>query len=426
MSALILPSSNTLLAQAMYYESQICDFISAIDNDSDCQFIKYIRTLDQLTLMVHKLAKRQINELTLAVDNMQNGLLKEAQIKLLDKSISNLIGRISQFSEMILKKNTSEISTEREKINEDFDDYRREIDMLIKESTVQARGELLHAREDLLKLKKLIDSPDTGSKEYKYSKIFLSPSAYTCSTSSSSYSSSHSSLSSCSSSSCSASSSSSSSSSSSCSSSNSSLSSSSSAPGRNYYCTLSLVDDPRFRMIATRAIAPEGLQVAPSSFILDKTKKLMRLIVYIDTKDALEALIRLQSFQEKFFFEWSHEKMTICDRVYLHRTKSSFNASNLRRSILRTCEELAIAGFAEAVKDQKLKAAQKMYKRLFIGLEIWNPYRDALLDLSIDGIKGSKGEARKHKIDLSFTALRNVLLCKHRDTWKYEIHGNVY
>ena len=131
MTTLILPSSNTLLVETMLCENQISDLINAIDKDSDCRWSKYAKTLNKLTSKVDKLAHRQIKELTSAVDHMQSELLKEAQIKLQDKSRSNLIQRISQFSETTLKKDISAISSERVKLQEDCMRYEIEINELI-------------------------------------------------------------------------------------------------------------------------------------------------------------------------------------------------------------------------------------------------------------------------------------------------------
>ncbi len=59
--------------------------------------------------------------------------------------------------------------------------------------------------------------------------------------------------------------------------------------------------------VPIRAISAEGLEVAPSLFILDRAQKLTRLIDLINKKDPIEALIRLESFKDEIFFEFSHK-----------------------------------------------------------------------------------------------------------------------
>ncbi len=479
MTALIQPSSNPLLAQALLRENQIIDLINAIDKDSDCRWSKYADALNHLTFSVYLLAKRQIKELTPVVDHMKVRLLKEARFKLLDKSRSNLIQRISQFSETILKTHTSDILLERIKIEGDRRSYLTEIDDLVnKKLTAQAQKELDNSRNDLLKLKETIDRPYRESKENKYSKKASSLSAY----SSSSYSSSFSSFSS---SSCS-------------SSSNLSvdlvyhylihhhlvhlrlvhlrlvhlrlvyhhlvchhlvhhhlvyhylihyhlvhlrlvyhhlgyhhlgchhlgchhlvLLSSSSSLDRFSYTTLALPDMPRmYGTVPIRAISSEGLEVAPSLFILERAKKLEGLI---DKHPIEETLIQLQGFQEKIYFEFSHMEMTICQRVYFHNApQSTFTASNLKQAMLRTCQELAIAGFTESLKEQNQEAAEKMYAELFKAVHIWNEYQDELDSIGYDeGLIKNEKEKREHEIHLSFTALTNIVLRTFRDDWKY-------
>ena len=55
--------------------------------------------------------------------------------------------------------------------------------------------------------------------------------------------------------------------------------------------------------VPIRAISAEGLEVAPSLFILERAKKLKGLI---DKHPIEETLIQLQGFQEKIYFEFSH------------------------------------------------------------------------------------------------------------------------
>jgi hypothetical protein len=60
-----------------------------------------------------------------------------------------------------------------------------------------------------------------------------------------------------------------------------------------------------------------------------------------------------------------------------------------------------------------------MYENLFKTVQIWKPFQDRLSDMAEDGIKRKGKEKREHLIQLSFSALTNVVLLEFRDAWKY-------
>ncbi len=114
--------------------------------------------------------------------------------------------------------------------------------------------------------------------------------------------------------------------------------------------------------------------------------------------------------------------MTICERVYFHNSpQSSFTSSNLNQAILRTCQELAIAGFTEAAKEQNKEAAEKIYEDLFKAVHIWDEYQDKLVMLRGDWQEKNEKEKREHQIERSFIALEDILTVKLRDEWQYSL-----
>jgi hypothetical protein len=154
-------------------------------------------------------------------------------------------------------------------------------------------------------------------------------------------------------------------------------------------------------------------------FILDSAQKLITLIHLIKKGYSTEALIQLQNFQKKIFFDFSHTEMMICERVYFHNAPQiSFTVPQLKQAILRTCQELAIAGFTEAAKEKDCEAAEKLYENLFKSLNIWEDYQDERSVYEAFWDERNEKEEREFQIDRSFTALSNLLI-SFKNKWKY-------